>query len=128
MTDERCAFCRLFDRDLLCFKQNYLTATECLALMYLGSIAAADGRGHVYFGEMAFQFGRVQSRCRHYLRRPKRYGIIEWLVPDGCGGAEFKLFVPIDGSDDSSPRRNFCELVRDQHPANLKLAPKCSAA
>lgn len=128
MTDERCTFSKLFDRDLLCFKQHYLTATECLALMYVRCIAARDGRGHVHFAEMAFQFGRVESRCRHYLRRPQRYGIIEWLEPDGCGGAEFKLFVPIADCDSSLPRRDFSELVVDQHPANLTLAPKCSAA
>jgi hypothetical protein len=36
--------------------------------------------------------------------------------------------VPIADCDSSLPRRDFSELVVDQHPANLTLAPKCSAA
>jgi hypothetical protein len=75
-------------------KEDYLTANECTALVYLGCLADRDGCGHVQFERMSRRFGRVPNCCRRYLHRAKRHGVIERWKPDGEGGAAFRLFVP----------------------------------
>lgn len=75
-------------------KEDYLTANECTALVYLGCLADHNGCGHVKFEKMSKRFGRVPNCCRRYFRRAMRHGVIERWKPDGQGGAAFRLFVP----------------------------------
>ena len=94
MTNDQFPMAEFFAFLLWYLKQEYLTANECTALVYLGCLADRDGCGHVQFERMSKRFGRVPSCCRRYLHRAKRHGVIERWKPDGEGGAAFRLFVP----------------------------------
>lgn len=94
MTNDQFPMAEFFAFLLWYLKQEYLTANECTALVYLGCLAGRDGCGHVQFERMSKRFGRGPNCCRRYLHRAKRHGVIECWKPDGEGGAAFRLFVP----------------------------------
>ncbi len=94
MSNDQFPMAEFFAFLLWFLKEDYFTANECTALVYLGCLADRDGCGHVQFERMSKRFGRVPNCCRRYLHRAKRHGVIERWKPDGEGGAAFRLFVP----------------------------------
>lgn len=111
VNDDRFSFSEFFDILLWFHKEQYLTACECTALVYLSSLANAEGRGYVHFIEMSNRFGRVAHCCRKYFHRPKRHGLIEQWRLDHQGGAAFKLLVPPREIDNAAGQQVSRKLV-----------------
>ena len=73
---------------LFYLRHRYLAATECLLFLFLYEIADEAGCGYVSAARLAKRFGRSRARCRSYLRRLERHGLIE-IVRDHRRGEDF---------------------------------------
>lgn len=82
--------------DILLFylRFRYLSATECLLYLVLCGISDRASGGYVTLGRLSRLMGRSISRCRSYINRLKRYGLIGHVVSDGHGGICFKIEIP----------------------------------
>jgi len=82
--------------DILLFylRSRYLSATECLLYLVLCGVAGRAHGGYVTLRSLSRLLGRSVSRCRIYMNRLRRYGLIGHVVSDGHGGVSFKIVIP----------------------------------
>lgn len=79
--------------ELLLFylRHRYLSATECLVFLWLQELADESGCGNVHITNLANDLGRSRSRCRGYLKRLERHGLIETLRDHGSDCSVYRL-------------------------------------
>ncbi|NNE34848.1 MAG: hypothetical protein HKN13_06410 [Rhodothermales bacterium] len=82
--------------DILLFylRSRYLSATECLLYLVLCGVAGGELDGYVSLRSVSRLLGRSISRCRIYMNRLKRYGLIGHVMSDGHGGVSFRIVIP----------------------------------
>ena len=82
--------------DILLFylRSRYLSATECLLYLVLCGVAGRARDGYVTLRSLSRLLGRSISRCRIYMNRLKRYGLIGHVMSDGHGGVSFRIVIP----------------------------------
>ena len=87
--------------DILLFyvRFRYLSASEGLAYLFLAGLADQHDSGYVDYAQMSELFGHSKNRCRSYVYRLRRYGLIEGARSDGHGGACYKPSIPMEGAD-----------------------------
>lgn len=82
--------------DILLFylRSRYLSATECLLYLVLCGAAGRSRDGYVTLRSLSRLLGRSVSRCRIYMNRLRRYGLIGHVTSDGNGGVSFRIVIP----------------------------------
>lgn len=84
----RNSMCCIIETLLFYLRHRYLSATECLLFLYLYGMTDEAGCGRVSSPSLSKRFGRSRSRCRGYLKRLERHGLIK-TVPDHSRGGDF---------------------------------------
>ncbi len=79
---------------LFYFRSRYLSASECLLYLVLFGVAGKERDGYVTLRSLSRLLGRSVSRCRSYINRLKRYGLIGHVASDGHGGVSFRIVIP----------------------------------
>jgi hypothetical protein len=82
---------KLIDILLFYLRFRYLSATECLVYLFLYCSADRTGSGYVSQAVLSRRLGRSSGRCRWYLNRLKRHGLIDMIQDDAFGGIKFRL-------------------------------------
>jgi hypothetical protein len=90
---------KLIDTLLFYLRYRYLSATECLVYLLLYFSADRTGCGYVNQAALSKRLGRSRGRCRSYLNRLKRHGLIDTIEHDACGGANFTLEIAVIDSE-----------------------------
>lgn len=104
MGDNKTQLSEVVDLLLFYVRFRYLSSIEGFTYLFLMSIADRGACGHIDYSRMAEIFGRSKCRCRSYVYRLKRYGLIEGAMADGNGGAYFRLAIPtFSSSTDTGP-------------------------
>lgn len=88
---ERNSTSNIIEALLFYLRYRYLSATECLLFLCLYGMADESGRGHVCSLNLAKRLGRSQSRCRAYLNRLERHGLIETTRDHNGSGNFYRL-------------------------------------
>ena len=94
MSNDREETTSLVDILLFYLRSRYLSATECLLYLVLCGISGRARVGYVTVASLSRVLGRSVSRCRTYINRLKRYGLIGHVVSDGHGGISFRIVSP----------------------------------
>ena len=76
-------------------RHRYLSATECLLFLYLHAIADREGFGYVTPENLATRLGRSHRRCRGYLKRLERHGLLSAARPGSSHGSGFQLEMAV---------------------------------
>ena len=95
MSDGRNHGAEVIDILLFYLRCHYLSATECLVYLFLYCSADPTGSGYVDQVVLSRRLGRSRGRCRSYLNRLKRHGLIDTIEHDACGGAYFRLEIAV---------------------------------
>lgn len=95
---------------LFYLRHRYLAATECLLFLFLYEMADEAGCGYVNAAGLAKRLGRSRGRCRSYLRRLERHGLIEIVRDQRCGEDFFRLETAVTDAarEDVSGQRLNC--------------------
>lgn len=86
---------------LFYLRHRYLAATECLLFLCLYEMADEGGRGYVSATSLAKCLGRSPGRCRTYLKRLERHGLLQTGREPDLHGVRFQLETAVTGAKDA---------------------------
>lgn len=105
----RNSMCCIIETLLFYLRHRYLSATECLLFLYLYGMTDETGCGRVSSPSLSKRFGRSRSRCRGYLKRLERHGLIKTVPHHSRGGDFFRLEAAVlDAASETAHSRDRC--------------------
>ena len=95
---------RILETLMFYLRHRYLSATECLLLLYLHGIADHEGFGYVTSENLATRLGRSRRRCQGYLKRLERHGLLSAARPGSSHGPGFQLEMAVADAGEGENR------------------------